>query len=359
MAHPFFDKARYPWSRDDAFLLYRTLVDAIPVTGQIVLIYERTAAGLPTLNVNQSAGDLWKEALDKLTANGALQKFVSAMVEHRSPFVSDAAKAVRAAADAQEAVLEDEVILLDRSDLRLRLDLLRPDTGRTRVVLVRGEPQSGKTWGAYLFEQAASEAGVDAVIPHGLVSVDDAVVWLFGELGGLDRIPPRNDSTPHAWYLVICHELRRLAEERQHPLWIAVDNLGVDGDGAPLIDPEIRDFFNQLALTLASPSFRRWFRLMLINYPDAPVPTTWNKELWREDRTSPADVKVEHVEGWLRDWAARTGHQLLDDQLGPLAQDVITRSDAPSADPADVRGRLERIHDIVTSTVADLAGRPT
>jgi hypothetical protein len=358
MPHPFFDRARYPWDRDDAFLLYRTLVDAISVTAQIVLLYERTAA-LPPLNVNQSPDLVWKEALDKLTANGALQKFVSALVEHRSPFVSSAAKAVRDAAEAEEAVLEDEVILLDRDDLRGRLDLLRPDTGRTRVVLVRGEPQSGKTWGTYLFEKAANEAGVDAVIPQGLVSVDDALVWLFGELGALDRIPPRNDSTTHAWYLVICHELRRLAEERQHPLWIAVDNLGVDEDGAPLIDPEIRAFFNQLALTLASPSFRRWFRLMLINYPDIPVPTTWNRDLWREDRTSAADVKVEHIEEWLKDWATRNGRQLLDDELGPLAKDVIARADAPRDDPADVRCRLQRIHDVVTSTVADLARRPT
>ena len=358
MPHPFFDRARYPWDRDDAFLLYRTLVDAMRDTRQIVLIYERTAQ-LPPLNVNQSPDLVWKEALDKLTANGALQKFVAMLVEDRSPFVSGAAKAVRDAAEAEEAQLEDEVILLDRADLRARLDLLRPDSGRTRVLLVRGEPQSGKTWGTYLFERAAGEAGVDAVIPQGIVSVDDVLVWLFGELGGLDRIPPRNDSTTHAWYLVVCQELRKLAEEKQHPLWIAVDNIGVDDDGAPLIDPEVRAFFNQLALVLASPNFRRWFRLMLINYPDAPVPTSWNKDVWREDRTSVADVRVEHVQEWLRDWAARTGRRLLDDELDPLAADVIARAEAPPADPADTRCRLQRIHDVVTSTVADLARRPT
>jgi hypothetical protein len=109
---------------------------------------------------------------------------------------------------------------------------------------------------------------------------------------------------------------------------------------------------------LASPNFRRWFRLMLINYPDAPVPTTWNKDVWREDRTSVADVTVEHVQEWLRDWAARTGRRLLDDELGPLAADVIARAEAPPADPADTRCRLQRIHDVVTSTVADLARRP-
>ena len=224
MPHPFFDRTRYPWPRDDAFLLYRTLVDAIRVKGQIVLSYERAAIDLPPLNQDQSPDLVWKEALDKLTANGALQKFVSVLVENRSPSIRTAAQAVRDAAEAELSTLEDEVIMLDRIDLRSRLDLLRPDTGRTRVLLVRGEPQSGKTWGTYLFEETAREEGVDAVIPEGLVSVDDAVRWLFGELGALDRIPERNDSTPHAWYQTIAHTLRRLAEEQQRPLWIAVDN---------------------------------------------------------------------------------------------------------------------------------------
>ncbi len=52
--------------------------------------------------------------------------------------------------------------------------------------------------------------------------------------------------------------------------------------------PEIREFFDQSALHLFDSAVHEWFRLMLIHYPDGPVPTEWDSELWTDTaRTQP------------------------------------------------------------------------
>jgi hypothetical protein len=84
MPHPFFDSAWYPWDRDDASHLHRRLVDAIRDPRHVELMYEQTAMTLPPLNLNQPPGLVWKEALDNLARYGALQRFVSMLVDHRS-----------------------------------------------------------------------------------------------------------------------------------------------------------------------------------------------------------------------------------------------------------------------------------
>ena len=50
------------------------------------------------------------------------------------------------------------------------------------------------------------------------------------------------------------------------------------------------------------PAFRQWFRLMLIHYPEGPVPTKWASEFWVEERTSAEDIKQEHVVTLLQEW---------------------------------------------------------
>ena len=90
---------------------------------------------------------------------------------------------------------------------------------------------------------------------------------------------------------------------------------------------------------MASPAFAKWFRLMLIHYPDGPVPTRWLQEVWREDRPRGDEGNQQDVKDYLSDWAEeQDGRTFLDDELEALAAEVIAKVDAPPPEEANCRG---------------------
>jgi hypothetical protein len=144
-----------------------------------------------------------------------------------------------------------------------------------------------------------------------------------------------------------------IASDKKQQLWVAIDDLGGENepDGAPLLDPQIAAFAGQFVLNMANPAFGQWFRLMLIHYPDGPVPTRWLREVWDEDRPTDADVTEEDVQEYLRDWAAEQDRTFLDDELAALAEQVMAKVDAPDSPVEAVLPRLQRLHDTLTETL--------
>jgi hypothetical protein len=259
--------------------------------------------------------------------------------------------------NADARVESGGVIVLDRVGLDGLIEQVAPDQTPMKVLLVRGTPRSGKSWSRHRFERAATAWGAKSVyICDGMVgSVQDMVYLLFSEVGASDRIPPM-DTSPTAWYRTVCYRLREEASRLNRPLWIAVDDLGVAGDGTPLLDPEIRRFFDQLALLLLNPSFREMFRLMLIHYPDGAVPTKWPTDLWCEDRTCDTDIDKAHVAVMIRSWSDARGRTVLDDEVAELADGVITTAEADLEPGTPPTPRLRRIYDALTSLLRQLDG---
>jgi len=197
---------------------------------------------------------------------------------------------------SQSYLFDKSVLFLDRIELRKKLQLLVPETNPMTVLLVRGGSNSGKTYGRYLFEWAATKLGAQYLyLFDGLVSnVNDLVLQLFVAFEASDEIPPRN-TTENAWYKLVCAKLQEIASSKKQALWIAIDDLGLDEKEVPLLDQDIRNFCNQFALNMMNPLFRKWFRIMLIDYPEGPVPTKWTSEIWTEDRTSSRPKKIKSV----------------------------------------------------------------
>jgi hypothetical protein len=370
MAHPFFDQHRYPWAREDAARLHAVLVQAVANPADIDLRYQQSSGQLPPLNLGQNPRLIWKEALEQLALHRALRRFCELGMEDNMPPVREACTAVMNAATALDAPLAaDDVLVLDRAPLRELLTQLAPDHTSAKVLLIRGDPRSGKSHGRHLFARVAREWDAESVyVGDGMVgTVDDVIRKLFSVLKASKEIPERThperilpqDTSDIAWYQAVCFKLQELASIQQQPVWIAVDDLGPTSDGAPLLDKEILVFCQEFAKQLADPSFRRWFRLLLIHYPPGRVPTQWRRETWREDRTSEADVKQEHVEALLRSWAAGRGRNLLEDEVRSLASGVIVEADAPAPDAEDDAPRLQRIHDGLAKTLEKLGGTPS
>lgn len=252
MAHPFFGAFKFPFHRAEGAALLNALADAIAAPSQINWMYEKCGAGLTPLFLGQAHDLVWVEALRNLAAAGALRKLLD-QIEVRFPDSPTWQKVVRDIANAQPAVdakiVSDDVLVLDRSTLRQQITLLETDKN-IKVLLVRGNPRTGKTWSQQIFNRVASDNGARSLyLYQGIIfTVDDVVEQLFS-LFPTEQTPAR-DTTDEAWYQKVCTRLQRAASSTGEQVWIAVDDLGIDEDGAQILDKNILEFCNQFALNM-------------------------------------------------------------------------------------------------------------
>ena len=102
---------------------------------------------------------------------------------------------------------------------------------------------------------------------------------------------------------------------------------------------------------MVSPQFRRWFRLMLINYPDGSVPTRWKRDFWREDRTRVSDIQQKHVADYLREWRSSRELSMSESEILMLAGEIVAKAERLAASGG---GRLQSIHDVLCGTLETL-----
>ena len=360
MVHPFTNAVAYPWACQEAHQLYEVLVRDVTDFARIDVLVKRAAPGLAPLNRAEAPAVVWKNALEQIAAAGTLHALCQIL--HDEPEIPGVSQAAKAVLDMRPAVAKrishDGRITADRVRLRLLIELLSQEDGSVKVLVVRGGPKTGKTWSRHLFEQAARENGADVtyIFDGTAGSVRWVIDKLFSALQASDRIPPE-DTSPHAWYRSVFNRLMEAAARRGRPLWVAVDDLGPGPDGVPRLDTEIRAFFDQLALHLLDPAMHRWFRLLLIHYPEGPLPTKWERELWEEDRTDAGDVQADDIISVLHEWASDHHKQLLETEATRLAGEVIAVADSPRDTARAGTPRLRRIQDELTAVLRNLGGQ--
>lgn len=358
MSHVYFEVSAFPFHREEAIEFLNLLCAIENNQGRIDLMYQQTAGGLPPLNTSNAPDIVWKEALQKLTSHGALRKLCDQLKVSKA---NNAAfqRVLQVMEEAKTAtetrIISSDIVILDRSELRQKIDLITPENNRAKVLLVRGDSQSGKSHGRFLFELAALEKGAEYIyLYNGLVTtLSDVINQLFSTIGTLDDIPSPPLTSPEAWYTLISLKLHELAKSQNKVYWIAVDDLGNDPDGESVLDKQIRLFFNQFALNLPGSSFRRHFRLMLIHYPSGSAPTKWTKEIYTETFTKETDVQQTDVEKALQEWRTTNNLNITDTSITKYAASIIAKADNPT--PEDlVAPRLQRIHDSLTNTLQQL-----
>ena len=360
MPHPFFERTTYPWDRRDARELHRALWQAINDPGRIDTFYRGAGPGL--LPLAPGAADvLWRQALDALSTAQRLRALCDLLLAEPLLVAVHAALApvLEAKDPVDQPVFAEDRPFIDRTLLRDKLQRFAVSPS-VRVLLIRGASKSGKSWTQYMISDLAQTLGEPCVyLFAGLVAtVEDVIDQCFAALGDANGPPPRLE-TEDAWFKKVCLRLQVLAANAGQTTWIVVDDLGVDENG-PRLDPLIRQFLDQFALSMANPAFRRWFRLVLIDYPDLRaevggrgVPTKW-KEFWDEDRPNANDVDVAAVAEFLLKWAAHKNKQLANADATAFATDIIAAADAPLADGATPVARLQRIHDAVLAAAVNL-----
>jgi hypothetical protein len=353
MPHWFDGGLAYPWSEPAAQKMYDTLVVTISEPNNIDRYYRMSIEGVVApLNQQNPVDVLWKQALDDVATAGGLARLCNKLqVGRRWPKLRSAAAALLELRPAtKKVILSRDVLVLDRERLRELVVELQSDS-QAGVVVVRGDQQTGKTYSKHIFLAAAKDRGAQGVwlFPGLIATVRQAIAELFAAYGESPPPPEEGtDSTPTAVYKTVCTELMKVAVTKRRALWIAVDGLGFDSDGARVLDEEILNFFNVFALHLANPPYRQWFRLMLIQYPEGQLPTQWPEELWREDRPTECDVGLEDIAEGIREWS-KSNKDATYEQANELAAGIIASVDALPAG-----GRLRRINDELKRTLKDL-----
>lgn len=353
MPHPFFDAIAYPWHRPDAQAAHSALYQAITLPNDITLTYRQCGENLTPLTPGQAANLAWREVLELLTTARRLKRLCELLPARAEwPVLEASLQAVENARDLlEEPLLSRDLVFVDRKRLRTELQKLSGPTPSHGVLLVRGDPSSGKSWTQYLVEDMATALGAKCIyLFDGIVStLDEVLEQLFTGVGDATAVPARLESED-AWFKRACVKLQAVAQKNGQVCWIVADDLGLLPTG-PRLDPQIRQFFEQFALSMANPAFARWFRLVLIDYPDGPVPTKW-KSFWVEDRTQPAEVDEKSIADFVLNWAARKKKKLGADDAQKLAVDILANVSQPTL--PDGPSRLARIHQALEAALEKL-----
>lgn len=344
MAHPFFDVISYPWHRADAVKFYTDLYRSEPNSDRIDLIYKRCAVDLPPLPLEKPPDGIWKAALQQLTSARKLREFCRiAKAESSFAAIVTTIDSVISATDAlTQFVLRTErkeiTPFLNRRTLRSGLEQMVPADSSAGVIIVRGDPETGRSWTKYLVTSVASELGEGPPLylyDGNVTSVGTALRHIFNALEKPKAIPKQN-SSPNAWYADCFFEMQVIAGERakagRKRLWIVIDDLGETQYG-PKLDPEIKGFFEQFALQMANGAFSQYFRLVLIEYPRGPVPTKWKRGSWLEDDTRESPPKTEDLADFLRQWGDDHNKAIGEDDAERLSKDILFKvKDANATD---------------------------
>jgi hypothetical protein len=377
--HPVFDTSIFPLHLPEASHLRNTLVQAYLNKADIEGFYRMCGpyvTVMPPLDLNKSPQDLWYEVLDKASLRLRLRNLCDA-IKASGP-IQPVLEAIQLLEELKPAVhptvINLDYLVLDRRSLRSYLELLGDSRNLVRVVLVRGEKNSGKSYSRHLFEAMAQQQGsVPVVLRKGIVvTLDNVLGALFAEAGDINAKPNSPvlsskdadetgtaDSTHEAEYITICNTLLDTVQKKNKVVWIVMDDLGyiesTNDKGEKVLtskmDSKIRAFFNQLVNQMARPLFRTHFRIMLINYPDGKLPTSWEQTHLKDEILKESDITQVHVEELINNWFVSKNEELMETQVQSIASDIISNVDNAPLVP-DLPPRLERLRNEVLKIIS-------
>ncbi len=180
MAHPFFDASAYPWHRPEAVRFYQALTDAVPNVGRIDLIYRQCGNRLPALALTNPPDLIWKEALQNLTAQGALRKLCGVVLGMDN--LKTIYKAAEEIVNAQEEpppppLSQSPLTPSKRRELLQRLDALQPEYDLRAEKLKRLRAALGK----------ATDEAIKFQLEHQISDEETALTRLSAEIEQIEQ----------------------------------------------------------------------------------------------------------------------------------------------------------------------------
>lgn len=338
MANPIFESKRYRRDLAEARALENELRERFPdvaVVGQQIV----GGAGLDHTQIDMTGAPstFWGAVLDYTAKLLELPRLLDSVDRNLRPAPKDAKvrnaiDRVRQVAEADGSLSPMRLLLsgnrpfLDRTTLRGLLAELRDWNSSASILVVRGDPDSGRTETQLLLSEGSDTEREKFVLLDEQMQLQSALRAIWRSAGADGNAPALGQeplTTESAMLMDFWTDVKEVLETKDRLMWLLFDDLD---KGAGRI--AVRALAEVLAIRLKDVSFQKRLRLVLLGYPDPQLPAKVTATLIRNDMTEKIDDS--HVRAFVDFCAKIAGKNLGDTALA--ATDICSKAQAKTSD---------------------------
>lgn len=337
MTHPILDSKRYRRDLAEA----RALEEQLRLRFPDVVEARNIAQGVAGIDVTEislhgAPSTFWAEILDYAATHLELPGLLDSVDRALRPAPKDAEvrtaiARVRDVAEAQGSLSPMRLLLsgdrpfLARTTLRSLVSELRNWNSSASILVVRGDPDSGRTETQVLLDEGRDVARERLVLLDEQMPIDSTLraIWRnAGAAGNAPTVGQESLSTESAILMDFWTDVQEALETNGRWLWVLFDDLD---KGAGRI--AVRTLAEVLAIRLRGVNFQRRIRLVMLGYPEPNLPAKVAGAIVRNDTTEKIDDS--HVRAFVDFCAKAAGKNLGDPALA--ATDICTRATAKTS----------------------------
>jgi hypothetical protein len=296
-------------------------------------------------NPNWPPTTYWAEVFERAAKTGSLEQLVKSIEqaleqEPKDRTLRNAIKRVRevdkigGSLFPMRMLLAGERPFLGRTKLRGMLPELQNWDSAASILVVRGEPDSGRTETQFLISD--NNADVIAYVPEDL-PLASALRHIWKVAGASGEAPkPGSEplTTESAMFIDFWTDVKVALDTNGKRLWMLFDDLD---KGAGRVD--VRALAEVLAIRLKDVTFQRRIRLVLLGYPAPQLPAKVTGAFVRNDTTETLDET--HVRAFLDFCMKAAGKNFDEAWLSSKATDICTVAQANTSNETPY---LEALH---------------
>lgn len=336
MANPILESKRYRRDLAEARALEDLLRQRFPVVAEVRVIVGGAGLDDTQIDMMGAPSTFWAAVLDFTAKLLELPKLLDSVERNLRPAPKDAE--VRNAIDRVRQVAEADGSL---SPMRLLLSGDRPFLGRTTlrgmlaelrnwnssasILVVRGDPDSGRTETQLLLNEGRDTVRERFVLLDEQMPLESTLRAIWRNAGAAGNAPSLGQeplTTESAMLTDFWTDVKEALETNDRLMWLLFDDLD---KGAGRI--AVRALAEVLATRLKDVSFQARLRLVLLGYPDPQLPAKVPATLVRNDVTEKIDDS--HVRAFVDFCAKVAGKNLGDTALA--ATDICTKAKAKTS----------------------------
>ena len=334
MAHPILDSEVYRRDIAEARELQRVLAMQFFDDQDIRTVLTTATISHADVTLTGPSSTIWAGILDFAAKEGKLADLLMGVEKNLNPrprnqSVWDAIDGVRQVTEATGSLAPMRLLLkgdrpfLGRTTLRGMLTALRDWDSAASILVVRGEPDSGRTETQLLINEGRDDAREKLVLLDQNINFESGLraIW---KKAGADGEPPalaqETLTTESAKLMDFWIDVNSALEDKNRRLWVLFDDLDKGpGRVAARVLAEV------LAIRLADVSFQQRIRLVLLGYPDDQLPSKVTAGLVRNDETDKvATIDATHVRDFIDFCTKVAGKKVADPDAA--AADIHTKA---------------------------------
>jgi hypothetical protein len=346
VANPIFESMRYRRDLAEARALEEQLRLRFSDAQEAGVIVGGAGLDVTQINLTGAPSTFWAAILDFTAQRRELQNLLDSVERNLRPAPKDgeirtAIERVRTVAEASGSLSPMRLLLsgdrpfLGRPTLRGLVSDLRNWNSSASILVVRGEPDSGRTETQLLLDEGRDVAREKFVLLHEQMSFESTLraIWRSaGVAGNAPSVGQEPLTTESAELMDFWTDVKEALETNDRWLWVLFDDLD---KGAGRI--AVRTLAEVLAIRLRDVSFQRRIRLVMLGYPEPQLPAKVAGPLVRNDTIEKIDDS--HVRAFV-DFCAKVAGK----NLGDPAVAASSICAAAKAKTSDVVPFLEALN---------------